>query len=56
VSGSGLGGCSRDIAFAAQVLDAIPHDPHNLPVHILVTESDVFRFAGPDPSHSNADV
>lgn len=33
------------IAFAAQVLDAIPHGPHDLPVHILVTEDGVLRCA-----------
>jgi len=32
------------IAFAAQVLDAIPHDPHDLPVHLLVTEAETLRF------------
>jgi len=34
------------IAFAAQVLDAIPHDAHDLPVHILVTEEGVLACAG----------
>lgn len=32
------------IAFAAQVLDAIPYDEHDLPVHLLVTEEGVLRF------------
>jgi len=31
------------IAFAAQVLDAIPHDAHDLPVEVLVTETGVLR-------------
>jgi 5-formyltetrahydrofolate cyclo-ligase len=35
------------VAYSAQVLDAIPHDAHDLPVHILVTESGVLRFGGP---------
>ncbi len=39
------------IAFAAQVLDAIPHDPHDLPVHILVTEQGIARIRK-DPLHS----
>ena len=34
------------IAFAAQVLDAIPHDAHDLPIHVLVTESGTLCFAG----------
>jgi len=34
------------IGFAAQVLDAIPRDTHDLPVHVLVTESGALRFAG----------
>ncbi len=33
------------IAYSAQVLPAIPHDAHDLPVHVLVTESGVLRFA-----------
>ena len=32
------------IAFAAQLLDALPHDPHDLPVHLLVTEAATLRF------------
>ena len=32
------------IAFAAQLLDALPHDPHDLPVHLLVTEAATVRF------------
>jgi len=32
------------IAFAAQVLDAVPHDSHDLPVQLLVTEDEVLRF------------
>lgn len=31
------------IAFGAQALDAIPHDPQDLPVHLLVTEQGVVR-------------
>lgn len=31
------------IAFAAQVLDAVPHDAHDLPVQLLVTETGVLR-------------
>ena len=33
------------IAFAAQLLDDLPHDPHDLPVHLLVTEAGILRFA-----------
>jgi len=33
------------VAFAAQVLDAIPHGLHDLPVHLLVTEEGATRFA-----------
>jgi len=33
------------IAFAAQVLDAIPHGAYDLPVRILVTERAALRFA-----------
>ena len=32
------------IAFAAQLLDALPHDAHDLPVHLLVTEHGILRF------------
>jgi len=32
------------IGFAAQVLDAVPHDAHDLPVKMLVTEDGVLRF------------
>lgn len=32
------------IGFAAQVLDAVPHDTHDLPVEVLVTEGGVLRF------------
>ena len=32
------------IAFAAQLLDTLPHDPHDLPVHLLVTEAAALRF------------
>ena len=37
------------VAFAAQVLDEVPHDPHDLPVEILVTEDGVLRFASGQP-------
>ncbi|HPD14072.1 MAG TPA: 5-formyltetrahydrofolate cyclo-ligase [Planctomycetota bacterium] len=32
------------IAFAAQILDSVPHDAHDLPVEMLVTENGVLRF------------
>ena len=32
------------IAFAAQLLDTLPHDPHDLPVHLLVTEAETLRL------------
>ena len=32
------------IAFAAQLLDDLPHTPRDLPVHLLVTEEGVLRF------------
>lgn len=32
------------IGFAAQVLEAVPHDAHDLPVQMLVTENEVLRF------------
>lgn len=34
------------IAFAAQLLDALPHDEHDLPVHALVTERGVLACEG----------
>jgi 5-formyltetrahydrofolate cyclo-ligase len=34
------------VAFACQVLDAVPHDETDLPVHLLVTDEDVLRFTG----------
>jgi 5-formyltetrahydrofolate cyclo-ligase len=42
------------IAFAAQVLDAIPHDAHDLPVEVLVTEEGVLR-AGEDEAGPRGD-
>lgn len=33
------------IGYAAQLLDGLPHDRHDLPVHLLVTEEGVLRFA-----------
>ena len=33
------------IAFAAQLLDPLPPDPHDLPIHLLVTEHQVLRFS-----------
>ena len=32
------------IGFAAQVLDEVPHDERDLPIHLLVTEDGVLRF------------
>ena len=32
------------VAFAAQLLDDLPHDAHDLPVHLLVTDHGVLRF------------
>ena len=32
------------IGFAAQVLDEVPHDERDLPIHLLVTEEGVLRF------------
>jgi len=32
------------VAFAAQVLERLPHGPHDLSVHLLVTEGGVLRF------------
>ena len=32
------------VAFSAQFLKEVPHDAHDLPVQILVTESEVLRF------------
>lgn len=32
-------------AFACQVLPQVPHDDHDLPVHILVTESETVRIS-----------
>jgi len=34
------------IAFSAQVLDAVPHAAHDLPVEVLVTETCVTRVVG----------
>ncbi len=36
------------VAFAPQVLDAVPHDTHDLPVEVLVTEDGVLRFLRQD--------
>ena len=33
------------LAFEAQVLDALPHDEHDLPVDVVVTESQLYRRA-----------
>jgi 5-formyltetrahydrofolate cyclo-ligase len=33
------------IAFSAQLLDQVPHDEHDLPVQILVTEDRLLRFS-----------
>jgi len=33
------------IAFAVQLLDTLPHDEHDLPVHLLLTEGGTLRFA-----------
>ena len=35
-------------AFACQVLDEVPHAPHDLPVEILVTERETLRFGRRD--------
>ena len=32
------------VTFAAQILDDVPHDDRDIPVHILVTEDEVLRF------------
>ena len=32
------------IAFAAQILDTLPHDAHDLPVDLLLTEDGILRF------------
>ncbi len=32
------------VAFACQILDAAPHDAHDLPVNALVTEGETIRF------------
>jgi len=37
------------IAFAAQVLDAIPHAAHGLPVEVLVTEQGILRIPEQEP-------
>ena len=33
------------VAFSAQLLNEVPHDSHDLRVHILVTEEQVLRFS-----------
>jgi len=33
------------IAYSAQLLDTLPHAAHDLPVHLLVTEAGILRFA-----------
>jgi 5-formyltetrahydrofolate cyclo-ligase len=35
------------VAFACQVLDAVPHEAHDLPVRILVTEDETIRCDAP---------
>jgi 5-formyltetrahydrofolate cyclo-ligase len=32
------------VAFWTQILDEVPHDPYDLPVQILVTETEILRF------------
>ncbi len=32
------------VTFATQILDDLPHDDHDIPVEILVTEDEVLRF------------
>jgi len=31
------------VAFACQLVEAVPHDAHDLPVHVIVTEDEVVR-------------
>jgi 5-formyltetrahydrofolate cyclo-ligase len=44
----GLRAVRCGVAFAAQVLDAVPHTALDVPVHLLVTEEGVLRFVTRD--------
>jgi len=46
---SGFHATRCGIAFAAQVLDEIPHTPHDLPVEVLITEEGVLTCPTPLP-------
>ena len=50
MAGPGFRAVRCGIAFAAQVLDHLPHAPHDLPVDLLVTEDGVLRFAAVEPA------
>jgi 5-formyltetrahydrofolate cyclo-ligase len=47
---SGFRATRCGVALAAQVLDQVPHTLRDLPVHLLVTEEGVLRFARAGPS------
>ena len=45
MSDAGFRALRCGVAFACQVLPQVPHDDHDLPVHILVTESETVRIS-----------
>ena len=42
----GLKAVACGLGFAEQLVDALPHGPHDRPVNMLVTDTEVLRFAG----------
>lgn len=42
----GLKAVACGLGFAEQLVDALPHGPHDRPVNMLVTDMDVLRFPG----------
>ena len=45
LSSEGFRGTAVALAFDCQILDEIPHLPHDVPVHMIVTETRVIRCA-----------
>ncbi len=41
----GLKAVACGLGFAEQLVDALPHGPHDRPVNMLVTDTQVLRFA-----------
>lgn len=41
-----VGGCHIGACFDGCVVETLPHEPHDVRIHLLVTESGVLRFQG----------